>query len=191
MNHANWLLFSQEKLIQYVNTSISTRIVHSPTQNLLLVSNVSEEDIDKLYFLVNTYKNKNFLSLERFAVCYQGASKSINIPGFERIMLNNFRQSDIKSFVAESTLHYPFNVTNFVGSSFTGTTFSGFVDEFTSLIPHYPSTYAKPKTYSFVLNTNTQASSLPQAPSDIPLRNTAASQAGKSGSVRDSRKGSK
>jgi len=152
LTHANWLLFSQEKLIQNVNTNISTEIISSKNKNFLVVSNVSEADIDKLYFLVNTDQNNNYLYLESFAVFYQGASKSVNIPGLQTIMINNFRQSDIKGFISKANVHYPFNVKNFVGSDFTGNTLSEFIDQFTGLIPYSPSTYGNVKTYSFVLN---------------------------------------
>lgn len=152
LTHAHWLLYSQEKLIQNVNPNISTRIMKSPKKNLLFVSNVSEEDIDKLYFLVNTDQNNNYLYMEKFSVSYQGFNGPLNIPGLETIIINNFRQSDIKGFVAKDTLHHPFNVKNFVGSSFKGKTFSAFVDQLAGLIPFAATTSGRPKLYAFVLN---------------------------------------
>jgi len=155
LKHLDWLLFSTEKLIQSVNTNISTQIVKSSGKNLLIVSNVSEEDINNLFFLVNTDQNNNYLYLESFSLFYQGASKSVDIPGLELIIINNFRKSDIDGFISKKDVHYPFDVKKFVGSDFTGTTLSEFIDHYTGLIPFAPSTYGKVKTYSFVLNPDT------------------------------------
>lgn len=155
LTHANWLLFSQEKLIQNVNPNISTEIVISPDKRLLVVSNVSAKDIDNLNFLVNTDQNNSYLNLESFTIFLKGASKSVNISGFETIILNNFKRTDITGFLSKATVHYPFNVKNFKnldGTDFTGKTLSEFIDQFASLIPFSPSTKGKHKTYSFVVN---------------------------------------
>jgi hypothetical protein len=156
LEHADWLLYTQEKLIQRVSTNISTRIVKTGEKRYLIISNITEEHLDNLQFLTNTDTNNNYLYIEQFSVYISGAPDSISIPGLGSIVLNVFRQSDATAFFENKKTHKPFdvsdNVSDFMGSTFTGSTFSEFIDEFSGLIPFAPSTRGCVKTYEIILN---------------------------------------
>ena len=118
----------------------------------LIISHITEEYLDDLQFLTNTDTNNNYLYIEQFNVYISGAPDTISIPGLGSIVVNAFRQSDASAFFENKKTHRPFDVSNFLGSTFTGSTFSAFVDEFSDLIPFSPSTRGYVKTYEIILN---------------------------------------
>jgi hypothetical protein len=161
-NHRDWLLFTQEKLIQRISTNISTQIVKIDTKSFLIISDIPEELLDKLEFITNTDMNNNYLYIEKFTLYMSGSPKPISVPGLGNIVVNAFRQSDANGFFEGKKTHTPFDVTQFVGSNFQeqtsgchrrrGSTFSDFIDEFSSLIPFAPTTKGNTKTYEIILN---------------------------------------
>jgi len=150
--HADWLLFTQEKLIQRVSTNISTQIVKTDKKRFLIISDIPEELLDKLDFITNTDTNNNYLYIEKFTMYMSGSPKPIKIPGLDNIVVNAFRQSDANGFFEGKKTHSPFDVSQFRGSNFRGYTFSDFIDEFSSLIPFAPTTTGNTKTYEIILN---------------------------------------
>jgi hypothetical protein len=153
LQHRDWLLFSTKQIIQMINPDISVDIVSKPGDGKVLVANcIPESSIDKLQFLVNTDENNNYLYLEDFSVYRSGDIQPLNVPGLVETVTNNFRTSDINGFLQSNKLHTPFSASNFQDSTFTGTTFSEFIDQYTGLIPFCPSTYGSVKIYSFTVN---------------------------------------
>jgi len=153
LNHADWVLNSQKALIIKVNANISTVLLNDKTNKKLVVANVSEKDIDNLYFLTNTDQNNNYLYIERFDVYIQGQPIPIPIPGLEDSVKNVYYNSDTNSFLNGQKIHYPFNGLLYQQDSvFSGNTFSEYVDFISNCIPLSPSTNGLKKTYSFVLN---------------------------------------
>ena len=151
--HRDWLLFSTQKLIQELDPAITVEIITSPNgSKRLFASQISEESINKLYFITNTDQNNNYLYLEDFQVYISGNSTPIQIPGFSQTAINMFRRSDIISFVEGRKLHFPFSPENLRDSTYTGKTFSGFVDVYTGLIPYIQGTEGYVKTYEIILN---------------------------------------
>ena len=153
LTHADWLLFSQQKLIENVDPNVS--ITYESTRDggkSMIISGINENMIDKLTFLTNTDQNNNYLYLESFGVYVSGLVKPLEIPGINDIVLNIYRNSDIYSFIVGDKLHDPFNVIkNIKNTTFTGRTFGKFVDEYTSLIPYVLSTKGRPKNFELVL----------------------------------------
>ena len=153
LQHRDWLLFSTKQIIQMIDPSISVDIMTTANDGKVLVANcIPESSIDKLQFLVNTDQNNNYLYLEDFSVYRSGSIEPLNVPGLVNIMTNNFRTSDINGFLQSNKLHTPFSVTNFQDSTFTGTTLSEFIDQYTGLLPFSPTTYGMVKIYSFTVN---------------------------------------
>jgi len=161
--HRDWLLFSTSKMIQAVDQSISINIID--TQNgeknggkLLIASGISEESIGKLNFIVNTDINNNYLYLEDFKVYSFGNYTPLNIYGLKEIMINIYHASDVQGFLRGEKTHTPFDVKNFINTSFKGKTFSQYIDELTGLLPYTPDTSNKIKTYQITLNPDSHES---------------------------------
>ena len=153
LEHRDWLLYSTKKIIQTIDQNISVDIIERPDNTKVLVaSGITEGSIDKLIFLVNTDQNNNYLYLEDFQVYVIGAYSALNVPGLNETCMNIFRASDIDGFLSGNKTHNPFNPKNFQNSSFKGTTFSQFIDEYTDLLPYTADTLNEIKTYQITLN---------------------------------------
>lgn len=153
LQHRDWLLLSSKKLLLAVNYNISVSIVDTFNGGKLLIAqNISEKDIDKLPFLTNTDQNNNYLYLEDFNVYVEGSFTRKNLPGLKDVVINSYTTSDIDSFLTNQKLHYPFNVKSFTNSTFKGTTFSEFIDQYSGLTPFTATTFGYVKTYEVVLN---------------------------------------
>jgi hypothetical protein len=153
LQHRDWLLYSTKKIIQSIDQNVSVDIIERPNNTKVLVaSGINQESIDKLIFLVNTDQNNNYLYLEDFQVYIIGAYSPLDIPGFNETCMNIFRASDIDGFLLGNKTHNPFNPINFQNSTFKGTTFSQFVDEYSGLLPYTADTFNETKTYQITLN---------------------------------------
>ena len=151
LKHRDWLLFSIKSMILSVDQNISTKIVDTANGGKwLIASGISNNNIEKLHFLVNTDKNNNYLYLEDFKVYIKGTNRPLNIPGLSAIMKVSFRISDANGFLLSKKTHTPF-----VGTQFdvnTNSTLGGFVDKFSSLMPYTLNTIDVEKTYEIILN---------------------------------------
>jgi hypothetical protein len=153
MNHQDWILNSQKALIFKVDPNISTEIISKNDKKLLLVSNVSEESIDKLYFITNTDQNNNYLYIEKFQVYINSSPLSVPIRGLNETVQDVYYNSDITSFLNSQKVHYPFNGLLYQqGCVFRGTTFSEYVDFSSSCTPLSPETSGFEKRYAFIVN---------------------------------------
>ena len=152
--HRDWLLFTQEKLIQSVDKNISVKIINSPNNGKkLIASGISEESIEKLLLLVNTDQNNNYLYLEQFNVYVFGFQDPLNIPGLNDICLNLYRDADLDNFISGSKTKNPFTGENVSGNSgISVPTFASFIDLLTSVIPYAPKTSGKQKFFEIILN---------------------------------------
>jgi hypothetical protein len=167
LEHRDWLLFSTQKMIQRIDPKISVKIIPNPNVEdgkLLIVSEISETSIGKLFFLTNTDQNNNYFHLESQEVFLKDHAESIHIPGLDEIALEMFRDSDTKAFISEpfNKTHAPFsesyikNATNGIVRSYPD-----LVDKLTSIIPNSIRTYHNVKKFKLVFNPNkTSASSL-------------------------------
>jgi hypothetical protein len=149
---SDWTLITQEKLIQNVNGNLATEIIMIEGQKVLKVSNVREEDLDSIYCITNTDKNNNYLYLDDFTVYVDNYPQSIYVPGLKEIVINSFRASDSNAFINGKNTHTPFSIKNFVNTTFTGTSFNEFIDDYSGIIPFAPSTKGSVKTYEIIFN---------------------------------------
>lgn len=166
LDHADWCLFTQVRLIESVNPEIICEIARYPDgKRLLFVSNVNEIDILKIHFLTNTDQNNNYLYMEDFGVFNtKNPSKPLSVPGLKNLMIELYRQADYQSYINGEKIHIGFTTQNFLFSNFKnnqpnsfnnevyGSDINAFVDLYTSLIPFCSATKPGNKLYSFVLN---------------------------------------
>lgn len=151
LKHRDWLLFSTKSLILSVDQNISIQIIDTPDGGKRLIANgITDNSIEKLYFITNTDGNNNYLYLEEFNVYKKNSSKPLNIPGLDDIMKNAFRSSDALNFISDNKTHKPFVGSNFKTAS--SDTFSQYIDELTGFLPNTLTTKGVEKTYEIILN---------------------------------------
>ena len=157
--HADWLLFTQEKLIQKVcknSVSISYYVKPNGTKNMR-VNGITDLDISRLMFLTNTDQNNNFMYLDGFNVYINNGIIPIQVPGLEEAVINLFRNSDLNSFIEltnSTKTHMPFSIENIMDSNnnFDGNkTFNDYVDQFTAMLPCGPNTTGVPRLYELLI----------------------------------------
>jgi len=148
LTHRDWLLFSQQKLIQLNAPEVTSIISYVADGGArLTLSNISEADLVKLNFLTNTDQNNNYLYLEEVTVNLGDSVTGLLIPGLQDAMLDVFRLSDLISYLADSKTHNPFSTI-----AFNGISVGQFVDTLTAALPTVPDTLGIPKTFTLVLN---------------------------------------
>lgn len=153
MNHQDWVLNSQRSIILNIDSNISTEIITKNDKKLLIVSNVPEKVIDKLYFITNTDQNNNYLYIEKFQVYINGSPLPVPIRGLNETVQDVYYNSDIYSFLNSQKIHYPFNALLYQqGCVFRGTTFSEYVDFASACTPLSPETSGFEKRYAFIVN---------------------------------------
>jgi hypothetical protein len=152
LKHRDWLLFSIKSMLLQVNENISVNIIDTSDGGKRLIANgISHSIIEKLYFIVNTDQNNNYLYLEDFKLYIPGYFAPLNIPGLKEVIQNVFRTSDINAFLKGDKIHKPFDVANYkMNTNFTGPTFNEFIKTFASLIPYSPDITTA--IYSITLN---------------------------------------
>jgi len=148
LKHRDWLLFSQQKLIQINAPSVTSRISYVADGGArLTLSNISEADLVKLEFLTNTDGNNNYLYLEDVQVNLGNSVSPLLISGLKDTMLDIFRLSDLQNYLGDSKTHNPFTITAFNGKSV-----GEFIDNLTAALPTVPDTLGIPKTFTLILN---------------------------------------
>jgi len=157
LQHRDWLLFTQQALISKVNANISTEIdERNNGSKVLIITDIPEGSLKDLLFITNTDNNNNYGYLEEFNIFKFGSSIPLNIPGLSEIVKNIYRYSDMNAFLLKSTTHDPFNPKNFINSSFTGQSFTEFVDQLTAILPFTTDTSSIIVTYQIIFNPDKQ-----------------------------------
>jgi hypothetical protein len=158
LTHADWWIRVTVKLLQSVDTSLRfiTRRV-GKTQHLI-VKNISEETLEKLFFLVNTDQNNNYGYLEVLQVFTKDdySRTPVPIPGFSTLANAIWNEADAKGFVAGETTQTAFAAP--LNNPFTNVplTVSQYVDLITAIIPWAPKTLGKEKVFTLVLNPDSE-----------------------------------
>ena len=148
LQHRDWLLYSQQKLVQSIDSNIDTSIVStSDGGKRLILTNVTESDMAVLQFITNTDQNNNYLYLESISVRLENSINDLEIPGLAPVMLNMYRLSDVNGFLTSSKTHIPYTTTSFNGNSV-----GYYIDQVTGLLPFLPDTYGIQKIFTLVLN---------------------------------------
>jgi len=180
--HEDWLLFSQQKLIESIDPKVSITYVDKPNGGRnLVISGIDPVKIDDYQFLTNTDQNNNYLYLDKFNVYLSGAYKPLEIFGLNDIMLNLYRNSDIKGYLESKKTHKPFTIENLNDDSFLklyegyvqdtsgnisiggavaydasantyNVTFKKYIDAYTKIIPYVIKTAESFLTYELILN---------------------------------------
>ena len=142
LEHRNWLLFSTKQILETIDINLSIEIIDTEDGGMrLIVSNISEETIDKLKFLTNNDKNNNYFYFEEIHIYLDGSDKPTIIPGFNEVVKDMFERSDINGFIQDKKLHEPFNVVNLPNApGFTGKSFNEYLDTYSGLVPECVST---------------------------------------------------
>lgn len=151
--HADWLNKVTTNLAQSVNTNIS---VYEGKNKILILSNISENDLAKLTFITNTDNNNTHGRVIAFVVSIPGnnAPLYIKIPGLSQIISTIFDESDSLAFTNYKKTHIPFE-TPFRGPlRGIPISVSAYIDFISSMIPSMTKTVNKPKTYSLAFSPN-------------------------------------
>ena len=154
LTHRDWLIKTTIKAVQAVDPYITYEIINFPdgTMNLLL-SGISEESLAKIYFIVNTDYNNNYLYLENFFVYLNNNySNPINVSGLTKLMIAVWDNSDTIGFLNGQNTQTPFN--NPFISPINGNPISvgEFLDIYSTIVPFIPNTFGFIKHYSILLN---------------------------------------
>lgn len=162
LTHRDWVLYTQKALLLSIDRNIAASIEDFPDgKKKLIVSNISENTIEKLEFLTNTDQNNNYLYLEDFGVNIFGFPEPLNIPGLVEIALELYRDSDLDSFLEGSKTKIPFTGQNITDhSGIVVNSFAEFIDILTNTIPYATKTYGKVKYFELVLNPDRMATSV-------------------------------
>jgi hypothetical protein len=148
LQHRDWLLFTQQNLVQSIDPNIDTSIVSTPDGGKrLILKNVTEQDMAVLQFITNTDQNNNYLYLESIAVRLENSIDNLEIPGLTPVILKMYRLSDANGFFTSSKTHIPYTTTSFNGNSV-----GYYIDQTTKLLPFLPNTYGIQKIFTLVLN---------------------------------------
>jgi hypothetical protein len=150
--HADWVNKVTTTLAQQVNTNIN---ITRTKNKMLLLSNITEDDLSKLQFLTNTDRNNNHGRIIGFGVTIPGNNNvplPIEIPGLPEIMSKIFDDSDAQAFLASKITHTPYQAP-FIGPIRNNSmSVSYYIDFITLMNPSMPKTANKTKTYSLTFS---------------------------------------
>jgi hypothetical protein len=140
----DWLLYTHKKLVQKSAPNTIQDIEYTNDGGArLIIKNISEDDLNKLKFIVNNDRNNNYWYLEssQFQLA-DNLSQNINLDGFSDIMNEHFRNSDTDGFINNDKLHAPFN----------GKNIGHLIDFISSITPGARNTSGIPKIFTLVFN---------------------------------------
>jgi hypothetical protein len=181
LEHRDWLIRSITKMIQKVDLKIRIKQKKRGQTKILVLENVSESNLNNLYFITNTDQNNNFLYLESVKVFLNDDYEKtpIYIPGLTQIMLDSWNQADNTAFLNSEKIFYPFvnplngpSVPGVVTSYVNPISVPNYVDIFTSMSPYIESTYGKTKTFTIILNPDLSSPISQQPVADIYYYNS-------------------
>lgn len=152
----DWLIHTTKHFLRTIDPSIITDIQYTGDGGrVLIVSNVSEETLDKLAFITNTDKNNNYGYLEDFKVFIKGELEPVDLGDFSETVLDLFRSSDADAFLNDKKTHTPFAVSNLKNTpafNTEGKRFADYVDFISGTLQGSRSTYGLVKLFEFVFN---------------------------------------
>ena len=157
LTHADWWVRTCTKLLQTVDTTMRFTVAKDDETQHLIIENISEATLSKLFFLVNTDQNNNYGYLEMLQVFVKDdySRNPIPIPGFSVLANAIWDQADALGFLegqkTQTAFLAPLNnpVTN------QPLTIPEYVDLITAVIPWAPKTFGKEKVFTLMLNPDT------------------------------------
>ena len=155
LKHRDWLINVTIKQIQKVDTNVRIRVSNPvPEKKVVIIDNISEDTLGKLFFLTNTDQNNNYGYLENFRVYLADdvTHQPINVPGLYSNAFEGWKQADAETFGAGEKYMFPFR--NPFTNPYTGSPISvpEFVDIQTNMLPWGTKTYGKAKLFKIVFN---------------------------------------
>jgi hypothetical protein len=160
LTHADWWVRTSTKLLQKVDTSLRFTVVKVGQTQHLMVENISEATLSKLFFLVNTDQNNNYGYLEALQVFVKGdySRTAIPIPGFSTLANAIWNEADAIGFVEGQKTQTAFLAP--LNNPYTNEpiTIPEYVDWITAVIPWAPKTFGKEKIFTLMLNPDTEYS---------------------------------
>jgi hypothetical protein len=154
LTHADWWIRTCTKLLQKVDTSLRFTVVKVEKTQHLMVENISETTLSKLFFLVNTDQNNNYGYLEALQVFVKGdySRTAIPIPGFSTLANAIWNEVDATGFVEGQKTQTAFLAP--LNNPYTNEplTVPEYVDWITAVIPWAPKTFGKEKIFTLMLN---------------------------------------
>jgi len=184
LTHADWWVRTTTKLLQKVDTTMRFTVGKVGKTQHLIIENISEATLSKLFFLVNTDQNNNYGYLESLQVFLQSdySRTAIPIPGFSTLANAIWNEADATGFVAGEKTQTAF--LNPLNNPYTNQPLSicEYVDWITAVIPWAPKTFGQVKIFTLMLNpdtdtdTTTQTETLQERLAAARNNNTAPSQ---------------
>jgi hypothetical protein len=154
LTHADWWIRTSTKLLQKVDTALRFSVVKVEKTQHLVIENISEATLSKLFFLVNTDQNNNYGYLEMLLVFVKDdySRTPIPIPGFSTLANAIWNQADAEGFIKGQKTQTAFLTP--LNNPYTNEPLSipDYVDWITAIIPWAPKTLDKEKIFTLVLN---------------------------------------
>ena len=158
LTHADWWIRTCTKLLQKVDTSLRFTVVKVEKTQHLMVENISETTLSKLFFLVNTDQNNNYGYLEALQVFVKDdySRTAIPIPGFSTLANAIWNEADAMGFVEGQKTQTAFLAP--LKNPYTNEplTIPEYVDWITAVIPWAPKTFGKEKVFTLMLNPDSE-----------------------------------
>ena len=155
LQHRDWLINVTLKQLQKVDPNIRFKISNpDPEKKVLIIDNVSEESLAKLFFQTNTAQNNNYGYIDVFSVYLQNdvTHGHISVPGLFKNVVEAWHQADAEAFGVGDKYMLPFY--NPFTNPYTGLPISipEFVDIQTQMLPWGVKTLGKEKLFQFIFN---------------------------------------
>jgi hypothetical protein len=158
LTHADWWIRTCTKLLQKIDTSLRFTVVKVEKTQHLMVENISEATLSKLFFLVNTDQNNNYGYLEALQVFVKDdySRTAIPIPGFSTLANAIWNEADAMGFVEGEKTQTAFLAP--LNNPYTNEplTIPEYVDWITAVIPWAPKTFGKEKIFTLMLNPDSE-----------------------------------
>ena len=158
--HRDWLLHSTMFRLRKIDSNISTKIVETKNQKLLIVENISEDSLPKLSFLVNTDSNNNYLYIQDFSVFLKDDTthQPIHVIGLKKNLTYVWYNADQEAYENGDKYFLPFTSPYQNPISNEPMSVSGYVDLEQNCFSWTTKTKGKVKIYKLVLNPDCDAS---------------------------------
>ena len=153
LKHRDWLLRTTIKQVLSIDPTVSHRIDSLPDEKKhLILSDISEETLPKLFFLTNNDTNNNYLYLEDFIVYLGNNLQPLQTHGLNTLAIELWNNSDSNAFINNQKVFKPFD--NNLINPFDGTNIniSSWLDIYSAAVPFIPNTFKQKKTFSMILN---------------------------------------
>jgi len=154
LTHSDWWVRTCTKLLQQVDTAMRFTVTKVGKTQHLVVENISETTLSKLFFLVNTDQNNNYGYLEVLQVFVKDdySRNPVPIPGFSALANAIWNEADAKGFILDEKTQTAF--LNPLNNPVTNQplTIPQYVDLMTAVIPWAPKTFGKEKIFTLMLN---------------------------------------